>query len=104
MPPPPPTPPSPRKEGGAHYGGVMVIVRDDIPSKEIKVNILHFNIECLFREFNIRKAKWLVVGCFHLPSQNDDYYFCNLSKVLDSLNSNYENFLLIAGFSSEQRS
>lgn len=70
----------------------MIFVRDDIPSKEIKVNILHFDIECLFREFNIRKAKWLVVGCYHPPPQNDDCYFYNLNKVLSSLNTNSENF------------
>ena len=45
--------------------------------------------------------KWLVVGCYHPPSQNDDYYFCNLSKALDSLNSNYEKFLGIGDFNTE---
>ena len=43
----------------------------------------------------------MVAGCYHPPSQNHDDYFCNLSKVLDSLNSNYEKFLLIADFNSE---
>ena len=43
----------------------------------------------------------LVVGCYHPPSQNDDYYFCNLSKVFDRLNYNNENFLLIGNLNSE---
>ena len=43
----------------------------------------------------------MVVGCYHPPSQNGDYYFCNLSKVLVSLNSDYEKFILIGGFNSE---
>ena len=87
-----------RKKNG---GGVMIFVRDDIPSKEIKVSFLPSDGECLFIELNIRKVKWLVVGCYHPPSQNDDYYFCNLNKVLDSLNSNYEKFSLIRDFNSE---
>ena len=66
----------------------MIFVRDDIPSKEIKVNFLLSDIGCLFIELNIRKVKWLAVGCYHPSSQNNDYYICNLSKVLDSLNSN----------------
>ena len=44
--------------------------------------------------------KWLAIGSYHPPSQNDDYYFCNISTVLDSLNSNYEKFL-IGDFNSE---
>ena len=50
---------------------------------------------------NIRKTKWLIVGCYHPPSQNDNYFFHNLSKALDSLNSNYEKFLLVGDFNSE---
>ena len=69
-------------------GGMVIFVRDDIPSIEIKVNFLPFDVECLFIELNIRKMKWLVVGCYHPSSKNDDYYFCNLSKVLNTLNSN----------------
>ena len=82
-------------------GGVMIFVRSDITSKEIKVNFLCSDIECSFIELNIRKVKWLVVGFYYPPSKNDEYYFCNLSKVLDSLNSNYEKFLLIGDFNSE---
>ena len=52
-------------------------------------------------EINIRKTKWLIVGCYHPPSQNDNYFFYNLSKALDSLNSNYEKFLLVGDFNSE---
>ena len=38
---------------------------------------------------------------YHPPSQYDDYYSCNLSKALDTINSNYEKFLLIGDFNSE---
>ena len=82
-------------------GGVMIFVTDDIPSKEIKVNFLPSDVVYLFIELNIRKAKWLVPGGYHPPSRNNDYYFCNLSKTLDSLNSDYENVLLVGHFNLE---
>ena len=50
---------------------------------------------------NIRKTKWLIIGCYHPPSHNDNYFFHNLSKALGSLNSNYEKFLLVGDFNSE---
>ena len=90
-----------RRDRNKNGGGVMIFIRDDIPSKEIKVNFLPSDIECLFIELNIRKAKWLVVGCYHPPSQNDEYFFSNLSKTLDSFHNKYEKFLLIADFNSE---
>ena len=43
----------------------------------------------------------MIVGCYHPPSQNDNYFFHNLSKALDSLNSNYEKFLLVGDSNSE---
>ena len=53
-------------------GGVMIFVRDDIPSKVTKVIFLPYGAECQFIELNIRKAKWLVVVIFLIH---------NLSKV-----------------------
>ena len=78
----------------------MIFVRDDIPSKEVRINFLPSDIECIFIEINIRKTKWLIVGCYHPPSQNDSYFFYNLGKALDSL-STYKKFLLVGDFNSE---
>ena len=90
-----------RRDRNKNGGGIMIFIRDDIPTKEIKVNFLPSDIECLFIELNIRKVKWLIVGCYHPPSQNDEYYFRNLSKALDSFNNKYEKFLLIGDFNAE---
>ena len=90
-----------RRDRNKNVGGVMIFVRDDIPSKEIKISFLPSDIECLFIEISIRKTKWLIVGCYHPPSQNDNYFFYNLNKALDSLNSHYEKFLLFGDFNSE---
>ena len=40
----------------------MIFVRDGTPSKEIKVTFLSSDVECMFIELNIRKAKWLIFG------------------------------------------
>ena len=54
-----------RRDRNKNGGGVMIFVRDDIPTKEIKIKFLPSDIECLFKELNIRKTKWLIVGCYH---------------------------------------
>ena len=50
---------------------------------------LPHDIEDIFIELNFRKAKWLLFGTYHPPSQNDQYYFEALEKALDSY-SNYD--------------
>ena len=58
-----------QKNGNKNGSGITVFNRDDIPSKEIKVDFVPPNIEYLSIELNLRKTKWLVIGCYRLPSQ-----------------------------------
>ena len=46
-----------RKDRNKNGSGVMIINRDDIPSKEIKVDFVPPNIECLSIQLNLRKTK-----------------------------------------------
>ena len=71
-----------------------------IDNSNITKNYLHHDEIHLNKvgSFFLGKAKWLVVACYHPLSQNGDYYFCSFNEALDSLNSNYEKFLLIGDF------
>ena len=60
------------------------------------------NIEGLFVEINLRKSKWLIFGTYHLPNQNDSYYFDSLTKALDLYNDYYDKFLLADDFNAEE--
>ena len=50
-----------RKDRNANGGGVMIYVREDIPSQE-KVHNLPSHIEAILVEINLRKSKLLLVG------------------------------------------
>ena len=76
----------------------MIYIRDNIPSK-LK-HKFHDDMEGLFVEMNFRKFKWLLLGTYHPPSQNDIYYFNQLDKAIDTYN-NYEKILLIGDFNAE---
>ena len=49
-----------RRDRNKNGSGVMISVRDDIPSEKNKVNCLPSNVECLFIELNISSTftKW----------------------------------------------
>ena len=67
---------------------------EDIPKKELSSN-LPSDIEIIIIELNINKIKWLVCGCYHSPSQSDEYFFYHLGKVLDNFSTKYDRFVLL---------
>ena len=64
-------------------GGIFINVRSDIPSKVLTKHSFPNDIEILFVEINFRKSKWLLFRTHHPPSQNDQHYFIQSSKISD---------------------
>ena len=78
----------------------MIFICDDIPSRVLRKHVFPDDIEGLFIELNFRKAKWLLFGTYHQPTQSDSYYLNNLGKTLD-LYSHYDKKLLVGDFNTE---
>ena len=54
-----------RLDRNRNGGGVMIYVRKDIPSKELKKHKFTKNVEAMFIEINLRKNKLLLVVTYH---------------------------------------
>ena len=63
-------------------GGILLYIREDIPSKDLLLHNLPDDIEGMFVEITLRKKKWLLFASYHPPSQSDDYYFQCVSNAL----------------------
>ena len=63
-----------RLERNRNGGGVIIYVREDIPSKVLRKPLFPNDIEGIFVEIIFRKSKWLLCGAYHPPSQSDQYY------------------------------
>ena len=50
-----------RLDRNRHGGGVMIYVRDDIPSRKVDKHSFSKSIEAIFIEINFRKSKFLLV-------------------------------------------
>ena len=72
-----------RLDRNAFGGGILIYVRQDIPSKQLKRHKFADNIEGIFVEINFYKSKWLLFGTYHPPSQNKNFYFENVGRALD---------------------
>ena len=86
-----------RNDRNRKGGGLMIFVREDIPCKKINIDFPR-DFECIALEINFRKEKWLFIGCYHLPKQRDEYFFEQLSQILDKLGTSYNNFLISGDF------
>ena len=90
-----------RRDRNANGGGVLIYVREDIPSKELKDHNFPEDIEGIFVELNFRKTKWLLFGSYRPPSQLVNYYFDKVSNSLDMYIAKYDKFLLAGDFNAE---
>ena len=80
-----------RNENG---GGILLYVKENIPSKILSKHYFSCDMEGIFIEINLRKVKWVLFGTYHPPSQNDQYYFDQVERALDIYKGSFENFLL----------
>ena len=89
-----------RLDRNRNGGGLMIYVRDDIPSKMLTKHNLPEDIEAAFIELNFRKCKWLLCATYRAPSQNHNYFFDNIDKGLD-VYSTYERVALAGDFNAQ---
>ena len=83
-------------------GGILVFIRDNIPCKELQIIFFH-EFEVLFIEVNLSHSKWLIVACYHTPSQNDDLFFRKLSNQIDFYSKTYDNFFITGDLNCQER-
>ena len=84
-------------------GGVLIYVREDIPSKPLTDHKLSHDIEGIFVELNLRKNKWLLFGSYHPLSQSDEYLLNRVKNGLDSYRKVYDKYMLIGDFTQRSQ-
>ena len=60
-----------RLDRNKHGGGILIYIREDIPSKQLSKHNFAKDIEGIFVEIDLRKTKWLLFGSYH-PLNNSD--------------------------------
>ena len=93
-----------RLDRNRNGGGVMIYVREDIPSCQLSNHNFTKPIEGLFIEINLRKMKLLLFGTYHsthpIYGTNNTIYFEQIGLALDVYNK-YDKFLLAGDFNVE---
>ena len=86
-----------RKDRNKFGGGVMIYVREDIPSQEKDKYKLPDGVEGIIVEINLRKSKFLLIGTYHSTNEDhgtkDDVFLHGISSAIEYYNS-YDQFLI----------
>ena len=82
-------------------GGVMIFVREELPSKQLLKHTLPDAIEALIVEINLRKTKFLLLGGYRPPSQSQNYFFNAITNALDVYRGTYDKLLLAGDFNTK---
>ena len=71
-------------------------INENITSKTVNVEGIEKYCEIALIEFYIKTRKWLCIGMYKPPLQNENNFRDNLSFVINRLTCQYENFVLIS--------
>ena len=88
-----------RLDGDSLGGGILLYVREDIPSTLLEVETKP--IEGFYVEINLHNDKWLI-NCSYSPHKNMiRNHLRALSEKLDIYSSSYNNFIILGDFNIE---
>ena len=94
-----------RLDRNKHGGGVLIYVREDIPTKPLDKHNFTKNIEGIFIEINLRKTKLLFFGVYRSENRDlgvsDVEFYEKVGLALDKYSS-YDKFLLAGDFNMEE--
>ena len=89
-----------RLDRTTHGGGLLLYVREDIPSKVLFPNF-HEKFECITIEFNIFKKKWLLCGTYNPQKSLTLNHLATISMYMDQFAPYYDNIILLGDFNAE---
>ena len=72
-----------RLDRNAHGGGILIYIRNDIPSKLLKNHNIDSKIEGMFVKLNFRNRKWLLFGEYNPHKELSSQFLRELGESLD---------------------
>ena len=92
------TPPY-RLDRNCHGGGILVYIREDLPSK---LNEMNSSVDSISIELNLRKNKWLVNCYCNANKSSICDYLRSLGKSLDTFLTNCDKVFFMGDVNAEE--
>ena len=88
-----------RLDRNSNGGGLLLSVREDIPSKFLKVRS-DCSIESICLEVNLRKRQWSINGSYSPNKSFIPNHLKCLNRIMDEYSKLYQNFLFFGDFNA----
>ena len=72
-----------RRDRNCHGEGILCYINENITSKTVNVEGIEKDCEIVLIEFSIKTRKWLCIGIYKPPLQNENNFLDNLSSVIN---------------------
>ena len=87
-----------QKDRNKDGGGLILYINEGIPGKLINLYDFKEGSEIIVFEFSISNKKWLLLGNYKPPSQNELSFINEIKLSLNFFSTSYENILLLGDF------
>ena len=87
-----------RKDRDAFVGGLLFYVNEKLNCISLQICLPNTIIEILPLELSLLSSKWLILGTYKPPSQNESTYVSEIQKLPTYYRSSYDNILLLGDF------
>ena len=78
------------------FGGRLILyLNEEIPCRFLNNHPIVPNAEIICIEFHLLKHKWLLLGCYKPPAQNDLEFIASITKIVDFYLQKFENLFII---------
>ena len=67
-----------RRDRNSFGGGLIFYINEQIPSKVLTLESITGDIEIILVDFTVKNRKWLCIGLYRRPSQNEKYFLDHL--------------------------
>ena len=87
-----------RKDRDAFGGGLLFYVNEKLNCRSLEICLSYTIIGILPLELRLLNSKWLILGTYKPPSQNEPTYVSEIQKLLTYYCFSYDNILLLGDF------
>ena len=90
-----------RLDKTGNSGGLLVYIKETIPSKYLSEFTIPKDIQAIPIEINFRKCKWLLLPIYRPPDVMESYFIEQISALIDYYSNSYDNILTLGDFNNE---
>ena len=90
-----------RYDKSAKSGGLLVYVKETIPSKSLHEFTITNDIQVIPIEINFRKSKWLLLPIYRPPDTSENLFVDKISSLIDFYSDKYDNIVTLGDFNME---